>query len=329
MAALTVNPVLSRELMERMRGRRATVVITLYLVILSGILYLVYQSSGGSNVDPFGPPAATQVAAIGRGIFEWLLFFMLLLVLFLVPGQTAGAIAGERERQTLIPLQVTLLRPASILLGKVGASLAFLVLLVVATLPLVSVSYLIGGVTIRQVLGSVALVLASGVALACLTAAVSTFAKRVQSATVLSYGLVLFLVVGTFMLYGAAALVDRSRGSDAANPPIELLLANPLVAVADVVGGSVNGSYSSISSPFAPLRSMLHRDESTTFQNVGGGFINGQPVRFDNQGKVVANNPGQSNKHFWMWSMLLLFTAAAASLGLASRRLRTPAENER
>jgi hypothetical protein len=192
---------------------------------------------------------------------------------------------------------------------------------------LLSVSYLIGGVTIRQVIGSVALVLATGVVLACLTAAISTFAKRVQGATVLSYGMVLFLVLGTFMLYGAAALVDRSRGTDAANPPIQILLLNPVAAVADVVGG--NGSYSSISSPFAPLRDLLHRDEQQTFRNVGGGFINGQPVKFDSRGNVVANNPAQAQKHFWLWSMLLLAALSAVSLVLASRRLRTPAESER
>src|ERR687897_3498024 len=134
---VTVNPVLRRELVERMRGRRTFIVLTIYLGVLAGILYLVYQTNRGTSASSFGAPVATQIASVGRGIFEWLLFFMLLLVLFLVPGFTSGAIAGERERQTLVPLQVTLLRPWQIVVGKLTASFAFLALLVVAAAPFI------------------------------------------------------------------------------------------------------------------------------------------------------------------------------------------------
>ena len=54
------------------------------------------------------------------------MLMMVVLVLFFVPGLAAGAIAGERERQTLATLQVTLLRPRSILVGKIAAALAYL-----------------------------------------------------------------------------------------------------------------------------------------------------------------------------------------------------------
>ena len=119
--------------------------------------HLLPRVPGGvrHRASPFDDPFSArrrrrEFAAVGRSIFEWLVFFMLLLVLFLVPGLTSGAIAGERERQTLVPLQVTLLRPWQIVVGKLGASFAFLALLVVATAPLLVVAYLIGGVTIAD-----------------------------------------------------------------------------------------------------------------------------------------------------------------------------------
>ncbi|MGH3370680.1 MAG: ABC transporter permease, partial [Nocardioidaceae bacterium] len=109
-----------------MRGRRTWISLTIYLALLAGIAYLVYEAAGGGgNNDPFVPPQPTQFARVGREVFEWLIFFMMLLVLFLVPGYTSGAIAGERERQTLVPLQVTLLKPWQIVIGKLGASVAF------------------------------------------------------------------------------------------------------------------------------------------------------------------------------------------------------------
>src|SRR5205085_1967042 len=77
----------------------------------------------------FGVSQAQAASSAGRSIYHWLLFVMLALICFIVPGLTAGAIAGERERQTLIPLQITLLSPRSIVFGKLLASLAFVVLL--------------------------------------------------------------------------------------------------------------------------------------------------------------------------------------------------------
>src|SRR5205085_6000411 len=99
----------------------------------------------------FGVSQAQAASSAGRSIYHWLLFVMLALICFIVPGLTAGAIAGERERQTLIPLQITLLSPRSIVFGKLLASLAFVVLLVVAALPFLSVSFLLGGVAASEV----------------------------------------------------------------------------------------------------------------------------------------------------------------------------------
>ena len=117
-SVIAVNPVLGREVKERFRGVRGWVMLTAYLVLLAGVLFVGYQAAAGANDDPFAGVDATQIAQAGRSIFEVLVIFMLLLVLFLVPAMTSGAIAGERERQTLVPLQVTLVRPLSIIVGQ-------------------------------------------------------------------------------------------------------------------------------------------------------------------------------------------------------------------
>jgi ABC-type transport system involved in multi-copper enzyme maturation permease subunit len=335
-SGLTVNPVLRRELLERMRGGRAYVVLTVYLGVLCGILYLVHQANQGSSSSRFGAPAATQVASVGRGIFEWLLFFMLLLVLFLVPGQTSGAIAGERERQTLVPLQVTLLRPVSLLVGKVGAALAFLLLLIVATVPLLAVSYLIGGVSIAEVLSGVAMIAFTGVVLACISAAISAFAKRVQAATVMSYGVVLMLAIGTLLVWAAAGLVDTSRGVDDADPPEWVLWPNPIVAMADVLGGD-DDAYGMTSSPFDPIHDLLRRDDEAEGLDAGdggvivlpdGGFVEERGMAFDEFGNPIERQ-GDLGDSFWPVSCAFLATVAVVGLLLGARRLRTPAASER
>ena len=325
-----VNPVLRRELVERMRGARAAVVVTVYLLLLSGILYLVYSVTRDARTNPW-ESAASQVASAGRGIFEWLVFFMVLLVLFLVPGVTSGAIAGERERQTLVPLQITLLRPGSILLGKIAASTAFLLLLLVATMPLLAVSYLIGGVTIVQVLTAVAVVAAIGLALAAVTAGISACVRRVQAATVLAYGLTLLLVVGTLLAFAAAALVDSSRGTDGADPPSWILLPNPLAAVADAIEEDRGTVTMSTSSPFDGLIRLIEDEPSTD-----GGFVeevgpDGAVTQFaiDENGNPVPLDSGGDGVGFLWGSLAVLGLMAALSVLIGARRLRTPAGTER
>lgn len=278
-----LNPVLARELKQRMRGRHVWLVLTLYLAVLAVILRWVYVAASAD--DSFdGSVDLLASATAGRAIFQWLLFFMLLLVCFIVPGLTAGAISGERERQTMVALQLTLLRPRSIVAGKLLASLAFVVLLIVASLPLVTVPFLVGGVSVPEVAKGLVMVLATAVTLACLTLACSALLRRTQAATVVAYGLTLGLVLGTLMVYGAQQIPRRTTGGPRPEPWI--LTLNPFAATADVVEG--RNELQGFESPFGPLRELLRLDENDRFGEVitapgGPGF---GPI-FDPNGQMI------------------------------------------
>lgn len=353
---MVMNPVLSRELRVRLRGRQGWVLLTLYLVLLAAIVFVVYQSEagGGFGGDPFSAPSPTRFATVGRAVFEWLVMFMLLLVLFLVPGFTAGAIAGERERQTLVPLQVTLLRPWQIVVGKLAASFAYLALLVVATAPFLAVAYLIGGVTISSVLKSVAVVLFVGLCVSAMTVCCSVLFKRVQIATVVSYAVVLLLLVGTFLVWLAAGVIDRSRGDDATDPPAELLALNPIFLAADVLADE---DASLGRGPFEPMVEVLLEDRyGAGFSGFGDQFFGG-PRMFPGGGgmqvidavggevafgqaeaRPIIGFDGNGNPifateddrfPFWALSAIGLYVLAVLGGLLAVRRLRTPAVTER
>lgn len=345
-----LNPVLARELRVRLRSGRAWVLLTAYLLLLGLICFLVYEAEAGSSraSNPFdvgfAPPSPTEFATVGRSIFEWLVFFMLLLVLFLVPGLTSGALAGERERQTLVPLQVTLLAPWQVVVGKLGASFAFLALLALATAPLLSVAYLIGGVTVAAVLQGLGLVLFTGLAMTCLTLLCSAVFRRVQAATVAAYSVMLALTLGSFLVWVAAGIVDESRGSDPANPPAFLLATNPLFTTADVLDGSDVADFGGgVGSPFEPFQDGLYEsrfegcaggpiDGPMPFPIEDGGVVGGvaageEVVCFDQFGRpVVADDRGWP---FWATSMGTLSVLGAAGCFVAVRRLRSPAKVER
>lgn len=350
-----VNPVLARELRGRMRGWRAPIIITVWLLATLGVAWLVHTATGVAVDDPFADPFAN--ADLGRGIFDWVLFVMMIVMLFLVPGQAAGAIAGERDRQTLLPLQVSLLTPRQLLFGKVAASSAFLVLLMVAAMPVLAVAYVIGGVRIGEIVVGLLAVVATGVLLAAMVTSISALTKRVQGAVVLSYLLLLGLTVGPALAYGVAALVDGSRGSDETDPPEWLLVPDPFVAVADIAGDRFSGS---VGSPWDGIWSVLHPDRDEFVEGDGvfvdegfGGAGPAPPPRpvvippppdgvpgaqiiigeaqidqfpVEGGGRARAGGGGVP---YWARSLGAQAVLAAALLALAARRLRTPAGAER
>lgn len=348
-----LNPVLARELKQRMRARLTWLVITVYLGLLAVILRVVLAGMSQFSGADFGNPFAS--AAVGRSVFGWLLFFILILVCFIVPGLTAAAISSERERQTLTSLQVTLLSARSIVLGKVLASLAFVSLLVIASLPLISVPFLFGGVSLGEMLRGVAMVLVTAVTLGCAGVAISTVLRRTQAATVVAYGLTLFLVLGTFVIYGAQRAFDGPIRT--ASPAV--LILNPFVATADVIrSGDANNA--GLASPFTALQSLLNShtfSEQTRFDGparaamiapepgvsilppgaIGPGIGPGPfgpdmigPDGGELNGFMVMPRPLRIvGLPFWTASLIVSTLIAIGAFFLASRRLTVPARRER
>ena len=361
-----MNPVLARELKQRMRARHTWLVLTVYLALLALILRGVYVAASRSSSFDGLSGINLSSATVGRDVYQWLLFFMLLLVCFLVPGLTAAAISGERERQTLISLQLSLLRPRAILLGKLLASLAFVVLLIVASLPLLTIPFLVGGVSVSEVLQGLVMVLATAIVLACLGMACSTLVRRTQAATVLAYGVTAALVLGTVVAYGAQQIAHTTGQL---RPRPWILALNPLAATADVVQG--RNSAQGLGSPFAPIESLLRLDDNQRVTDVlatgggrgipvtgpngqvvflpapvptvaigpvngAGGVVGGAVIVPAGPGAVGGNFGGQARPAhaelggipFWVVSLVAWTVLGVAALVLAERRIRLPAARE-
>jgi hypothetical protein len=144
---LRTNPVMIRELRGRMRGARAFAVITIYLGLMSGFALLLYLIIGSVSE---GNTAAT--GQIGRTLFLGVVGIELLLIIFIAPSFTSGAITGERERQTYDLVRTTLLTTPSFITGKLESSLGYILLLLLAAIPLQSIAFLFGGVSELELL---------------------------------------------------------------------------------------------------------------------------------------------------------------------------------
>ncbi|MGB8858156.1 MAG: ABC transporter permease subunit [Ilumatobacteraceae bacterium] len=313
-----INPVLGRELRERMRTGRAFVVISIFLALLILTVYLVYQ--GTSTTGEIQSDLARQTR-LGRDLYEWVLFVMLALVLFFVPGLTAGAIAGERERQTLLPLQVTLLRPRSIFVGKVLAAMSFLVLLLVASLPVMMVAYLLGGIRVIDGAKGLGIVFLVAVLLTVMIAALSSLTKRVQTATLVSYGFTALIILLGPLLYFTMRVADGSDGNDLENPPAVLLTFNPIAVVADATAGE---NATDTGNPLRWSRNELVKAKSYN----GDSWVAWFPAD-DLGAQFRILNSGRDGFPAWAVGSIILCAVAGGMSLLAIRRLRTPAETER
>lgn len=311
-----VNPVLARELLERFRARRATVTLTAYLGVLGLLLYGLYSIGVAALDHGFGLPVEAAGPMLGRFLVEGLLFFVLLGVLFVAPGYAAGQISGERERRTLPLLQMTLLRPHQIVLGKLGAATAWLVLLVLAAVPLGAAAFFLGGVAVTDLARGVAFVVVVAVAVAGMAIGISSVTKRTVGAVVLTYGVVLALTVGT--LFGALAeFVGRqARGQPDPPTPMALYL-NPVFGLSDAVR-AIRASETFMTgevlpSPLAIMAEALPRDRQAQ-------------RRFpapDDFGFVDDGFPDRTSQRTWLVVAGLYLTLGLGGLAVATLRLRT------
>jgi ABC-2 type transport system permease protein len=185
---LSGNPVMVKELRGRMRGRRAFIVLSVYLLVLAVMLslaYLVYLSSISTS-----PAALTNTRQlIGKVMFAAVVSMQLVCVTFIAPALTSGAISTEREHQTYDLLQTTLLPAQSLVLGKFFSALVFILLLLFTALPLQSLAFLFGGVAPEEVLIGLLLLVVTAINFCALGLFFSSFMKSTLGSTVLSYAL--------------------------------------------------------------------------------------------------------------------------------------------
>ena len=138
-----VRTVATLELRQRVRSTRWVVSLVVFGVVVGVVTALTYyvarQTTGGV-------PADTALAATtGRTMFGFIVFFVLFLGLLVSPTLSATSINGDRANGTLATLQVTLLSPAEIVLGKLLASWVASLAFLAVSVPFVVWAFATGG----------------------------------------------------------------------------------------------------------------------------------------------------------------------------------------
>ncbi len=198
-----LGPVLFYDLVCLARRPRYLVLRTLFPVALLVILYLSYR--GLSQPGPWGAPAKVPDMADLAGIFfTWFMGSQFALALLLTPAYTAGCIAEEKDRRRVDFLFATDLEDQEIVLGKLIARVANLLVLLMAGLPVLAFVQFWGGVDPELVLVGYAAIGLTVVSIASFSIYQSVRARKARDAIVTTY---FFLFAYFGLSYVALALV--------------------------------------------------------------------------------------------------------------------------
>jgi ABC-type transport system involved in multi-copper enzyme maturation permease subunit len=231
------NPIVAKEYRSRMRTWRSPLAMTIYILLLGGLGWAIFSAMTFSARSSF---TSSQAANYGQGLFMYLVLFQMVLLAFITPALTAGAISSERERQTIDLLFVTKLPAFSILWGKLLASMSFVLLLLLLSVPIFSLVFLFGGIELDQVAAAFLVTAVSALTLGIIGIACSTAFRRTLPATVSAYGAAFILLAGS-LLFGLLFPTDIDPKATAAPAPPAVMYLSPIIPLITIgTNGPIN-----------------------------------------------------------------------------------------
>ncbi len=180
--------IIERELLALLRSPRTLAILLSVAISFAVVVILKWPTSG--VVDLSGAQA--------RQVFQWLTYAMLTAALLIIPVFPATSLVREVRGRTLeLLLNSPLTRP-SIYLGKVGAMLGFVLLLLFATVPAMGCCYMMGGLSLsNDVLRLYAFLVVVALHLIVIGLLVGTYARTPEAALRWSYGVTFVVTVVT------------------------------------------------------------------------------------------------------------------------------------
>jgi len=184
-AATIPGPVFMREL--NAAGRRTWTYVTrgLFVLGLAGIMGLVFLSHlPAFHASPSGLAQVQSLQGLAPTAASTLVWFLFVTLTLAAASQCGGAICDERRKGSLASLLTTPLAAWEIVMGKLLAGLAEMLLLSLASLPLLLAVRVFGGLGAEAVFASFALMIPSIILTASFTILASIRVKHAATAMI-------------------------------------------------------------------------------------------------------------------------------------------------
>ncbi len=195
-----LGPIFNREWLTVPRRPRHYINRAVYL----GLLWVLGLTAWQMTVGWTQTATLGDAARFGLLFFQIVAFIELTLLVFFAALASVSTITLEKDRRTFILLLLTDLRDHEIVLGKLVGSLLQIGTLVVATVPVLALLLLLGGIAPSQMIQAVVLIAAAVLAAGSLGGLIALWRDRTFPALALT---VLFLVLYLGLTLNLAAFI--------------------------------------------------------------------------------------------------------------------------
>lgn len=230
---MRMNPVYKKELKMMARSLQLPALAVIFNAVLAIVAVIVLYSINQIRLNDGQPPYHSMMS-----LYMGILSIEVCLLCLFVPSSAGGSIAGERERQTLDILLASGMTIPGIIIGKLLSCISMALLLGISSLPVLAITVMYGGIGLADIYQSVAYVGFLVLMIGCIGVFCSCRFKKTTVASVTTYGIILFLTVGTGLLIpllNMAFLLGRTGGTLEVNWMIYIWLLNPAVTYITVL----------------------------------------------------------------------------------------------
>ncbi len=203
------GPVFVYELLRTGRQRSTILFRCLYAAVVGCILTMMY--TGWIDDGEKTTIGTNELAQFGTAFFHTFVSIQYVVVVLLTPVYVGGAIAIEKERKTLEFLLATDLRNREILFGKLIVRVMWLLMFVLAGLPLLALVQLFGGVDPDQLIASFVATVVTVIGLSSVAIWMSTMMRKARDAILLTLVGYITYLFASFMLIVLA--IELTRGA--------------------------------------------------------------------------------------------------------------------
>lgn len=230
---IRLNPIMKKDIKVTARSMKMAWGLMAYEAILAFIFIIAlsilsfessydYQNIYGELISLFPVIGIAQVS----------------MTALTIPIMTASSISGEKERQTFDIMLTTCLSPGAIVFGKVISSVAEVVLYVIASIPIMALAFVLGGLSWWTLF----LFLIVIFIFATLAGSIGVFCSSISRKSIVS---IILAFVGYFLVCFLTVLpmiitLFATRGDDVYDSTIFLLL-NPIVFLEEFFMLSMTG----------------------------------------------------------------------------------------
>ena len=189
---LRLNPILKKDLRVIARNMKFSWGLFAFEAVL-GVIFLfamliMYESVGYTNMY------SSMVA-----LFPIIGGTELVIVALITPILTASAITSEKEKQTFDILLTTVMTPHAIIRGKLLSAVTRVMMFVVGSIPLMAISFTVGGVSWWALFAFLLLTLVFAIYVGSIGIMSSTFSNKSLVSIIISYVIYGLLSGGTFI----------------------------------------------------------------------------------------------------------------------------------